>query len=69
VGIDAGDHIWCSRYILEVINSYLFLGHIYYRGQLNEKKNLHINNRERRTMGLLWSYTGSGVVFNYDYYS
>lgn len=21
VGIEAGDHVWCSRYILEVINS------------------------------------------------
>lgn len=25
VGIEAGDDIWCSRYILEVIHSHLFL--------------------------------------------
>lgn len=38
VGIEAGDHVWCSRYILEVINSYLLLGYKDYRSQLNQKR-------------------------------
>lgn len=37
VGIEAGDHIWCSRYLLEVINSYLFLGYKAIEASLTKK--------------------------------